>query len=82
MSTEREAATVGCSALLDEDELRILLTHKLEASYQKDVARDLRVSAGYLNDFMHCRRAPGAKLLAALGYERVTMYRRLPSNAR
>ena len=76
-----EGKNVPCSTLLDEHQVRELVDAMLITSYQKDVAADLGVSAAYLNDYLHFRREPGAKLLDGLGLQRVTLYRRLPSNA-
>lgn len=42
---------------------------------QKAAARELGVSAAYLNDVVRGRRAMSARLARALGLERVTIYR-------
>ena len=78
---ERSERTVGCIRLLGADELRAEVERLLYASYQKDVARDLGVSAAYLNDYLQGRREPGEKLLCGLGFERVVMYRKVTPNA-
>lgn len=41
---------------------------------QKEVARALDVSTGYVNDVIHERRIPGDKILEALGLQRVVTY--------
>lgn len=38
-------------------------------------AKDNGLSTAYVNDVLHGRREPGGKLLAALGLERVVLYR-------
>lgn len=72
---------VGCSALLDEREVRAVVDSMLTTRTQRQLADELDLSASYLNDYLHFRREPGAKLLEGLGLQRVTLYRRLPSNA-
>ena len=44
---------------------------------QREVAEELGVSTGYLNDYLHFRREPGPKLLEALGLYRVISYERI-----
>lgn len=39
-------------------------------------ANEHKVSAAYLSDVLNKRRDPGGSLLDALGYERVTLYRK------
>ncbi len=52
-------------------ELRALIaTHGSQLS----VARELGVSAAYLNDILQGRRAAGPKVLKKLGLKRVTRY--------
>lgn len=55
------------------EHLRQLLA---EAGTQKELAARLGVSAAYLGDVLLGRKEPGKKLLAALGVERVVIYRR------
>jgi len=47
-----------------------------EAGTQKELASRLGVSLAYLNDVMLGRKEPGKKLLAALGVERVVIYKK------
>lgn len=44
---------------------------------QKGAAKRLGVSAQHLNDVLKGRRALSAKILSAIGYERVIFYRRV-----
>lgn len=48
-----------------------------EAGTQKDLAQQLGVSTAYLNDVLLKRKEPGKKLLAAIGFERVVIYRKI-----
>jgi DNA-binding transcriptional regulator YdaS (Cro superfamily) len=45
-----------------------------KAGSQVGAAKSLGVSASYLNDVIHARRAPGPKLLKALKLRSVTRY--------
>ena len=47
-----------------------------EAGSQKQVAQFLKITPGYLNDILQGYRQPGPKVLAALGFERTTVYRK------
>lgn len=60
-----------------ENDIRAIVDSKLEARTQKELAEELGVSKGYLNDYLHFRREPGVKLLDGLGMQRVVMYRRV-----
>lgn len=44
---------------------------------QKEAAQTWGVSESYLSDVLSGRRYPGAKLCAAVGYERIDMYRKV-----
>lgn len=57
-------------ALLDE------LTARCEASSQTILARELGISVSYLGDVLHGRRGISDRMARALGYERLTVYRR------
>ena len=46
------------------------------AGSQKAAATELGIALGYLNDVLHGRRAPGPKLLEAMGYTRAWMFER------
>ena len=48
----------------------------LKSASQKAAAAALGISPQYLNDILRCRREPGKKVLAALGYERLVFYRK------
>lgn len=61
--------------LLDERRMRLriaALTRKYRS--QKVAAKKWGISEAYLCDILQGRRAPGAKILAAIGYQRVTSY--------
>ncbi len=60
--------------MLDADDVRRMVADKLTDKTQRDVADELGVSAGYLNDYLHFRREPGPKILQALGLRRVNGY--------
>lgn len=49
--------------MLTEDSVRAIVLDRLIDSTQKELAEHLGVSLTYLNDFLHCRRSPGEKLL-------------------
>lgn len=62
-------------ALSDSQLRKILFRLAQKGGGQKALAKNLGVSASYLNDVMRERRDPGYKLLDALGLERVVSYR-------
>ncbi len=45
---------------------------------QKEFATSIGFSASYLSDVLNKRRDPGIAFLRACGYEKVTLYRRIP----
>lgn len=51
-----------------------MLVARLANKTQKDLARELGVSIGYLNDVLHERREPGPKVLDALNLQRRVVY--------
>lgn len=56
-------------------EVRMLLLNKAQALKSREaLAAQLRVSPQYLGDVILGRREPGKKILAAIGFERVTLY--------
>jgi predicted DNA-binding protein (UPF0251 family) len=63
-------------ALLTEAEFLAVL-RDLVAGYatQKDAAQAWGISPQYLSDVLNNGRAPGEKILQAIGWERVEMYR-------
>lgn len=66
--------------MLTEDDVRAAVESMLTTRTQKQLAEELGVSTGYLNDYLHFRREPGAKLLEGLGIRRVVMYEHLEPN--
>lgn len=52
------------------------LVKRTQSRSQAEVANELGVSAQYLHDVLKLRRAPGKKILAALGLEKLITYRR------
>ena len=50
------------------------LRERVGKSSQVEVARELGVSPQYLHDVLKDRRQPGKKILAAMGFERLTVY--------
>jgi len=67
---------------LNSEDVWYMVVQKLNDTTQRELADELGVSASYLNDYLHFRREPGAKLLEALGLQRVVTYERAPPNAR
>lgn len=62
---------------MNETELIGLLTRRIEkAGSQSAWAKANGISAPYVNDVLNFRRAPGAKILAALGLIRTVDYRK------
>lgn len=60
--------------MLTERDVRAVVDSMLTTRTQKELAEELGVSTGYLNDYLHFRREPCAKLLEGLGIRRVVMY--------
>ena len=58
------------------EDVRFLVTQKLNDKTQREVADEFGVSAQYLNDYLHFRRDPGPALLEALGLHKVVTYER------
>lgn len=62
--------------MITADEMRVVLKGKIAAEgSQTAFAKKHDVSLTYLNDMMHGRRPLSDALLAATGYEAVTLYR-------
>lgn len=59
------------------DILSIIRKAAKQAGSQSALAKQLGVSEPYLSDVLNERRDPGESILTPLGYERVTVYRRL-----
>ena len=62
--------------MLTESDVRAVVESMLTTRTQKELAYELGVSASYLNDYLHFRREPGAKLLEGLGIHKVVLYER------
>ena len=62
---------------MNSEDVWFLVTQRLTDKTQREVAEELGVSTGYLNDYLHFRREPGPKLLEALGLYRVISYERI-----
>ncbi len=70
------------AASLTEEQLRKWTRKELtEWNSQEEYAQANGMSAAYLSDFLSGKRGPGAKMLEALGFERVVMFRRRRSCA-
>ncbi len=64
--------------MLDHDQLISLLKKEIKAlGSQKAYALKYGVSQQYLSDVLNKRRSPGTKILNALGYEAVEMYKKI-----
>lgn len=70
--TESGAITFSAGQLL-----AILRARTRKLGSQADLARELGVSTGYLNDVLQGRAEAGDKILRPLGLERVVAYRRV-----
>lgn len=75
-----QSASALLGAMLTADDVRSMVTTMLTKSTQKELAENLGISLSYLNDYLHFRRAPGAKLLDELGIQRVVLYRYVAPN--
>ena len=65
--------------LTDQDlrgQLAIRILNETQGN-QQAFAKQHDISPAYVSDVLCGRRAPGAKILAALGYERVVGYRQI-----
>lgn len=60
-----------------EDHVREILKKRAAAASQTQLAIDLGVSLAFVNDAIHGRRNLSDKLANALGYEKVTVYRKV-----
>ncbi len=64
--------------MLDRDQLISVLKKEIKAvGSQKAYAFKHGVSQQYLSDVLNKRRIPGTKILNALGYESVEMYKKI-----
>lgn len=64
--------------LMSRDEIRKVLADVLyEYRVEADFARELGYQSGYVNKVKQGESAPSPKILERLGYEKVTMYRRV-----
>lgn len=62
--------------MITQPELIALLREQAQHGQNK-WAETHKVAASYLSDVLNGRRDPGKKVLAALGYERVVLYRKV-----
>ncbi len=70
--------SVAEDRLLDRQEFRHELHFQVSRfANQKEAAQTWEVSESYLSDVLSGWRAPGEKICKAIGYERVTMFRRV-----
>ena len=60
--------------MITSDDVRAVIDSMLTTRTQKELAEELGVSTSYLNDYLHFRREPGAKLLKGLGLRRIVMF--------
>jgi hypothetical protein len=75
---ERDAAMVAVSDLMDRRDFVVELHFQVSRfATQKEAAQEWGVSESYLSDVLSGWRAPGEKICKAVGYERVTMYRKV-----
>lgn len=65
------------SRLFEDDFVLAVLRYRLQSSSQVELARELGISASYLNDVLRGRREPGEKILKALKLRRVVSYERV-----
>jgi hypothetical protein len=70
--------TVLSDFLLNQREFIAELRSRVnQFASQKEAAKAWGVSESYLSDVLSGWRAPGEKICNAVGYERVTMYRKV-----
>ncbi len=64
--------------LIDADELRRLVREEAK-SYKSlaDFARSIEVYPSFMGNFLSGEKGPGFKVLARMGYEEVTLYRKI-----
>lgn len=64
--------------MITHDELVALIRAAVkEAGSQRALARQWSVAPAYVTDLLRGLRDPGPKILEAMGYERVVLYRKL-----
>ncbi len=61
--------------MITQAELIALLREQAPQGKQEAWGAAHKVAASYLSDVLNGRRDPGKSILAALGYERVVLYR-------
>jgi hypothetical protein len=67
--------------MLTHDELIELIRAAAQAAgSQRALARQWNVSPAYITDLLRDLRDPGPKILEALGYERVVLYRKVSTS--
>jgi transcriptional regulator with XRE-family HTH domain len=62
--------------MITQAELVALLREQAQPS-QQAYAQRIGIHQSYLSDVLNGRRDPGKTILAALGYERVVLYRKI-----
>lgn len=75
--TETTTVTADVKWLTRAALLEVIATEIKVVGEQQIAARAWGISPQYLCDVLNGRREPGAKLLKALGYRRVTIYEAL-----
>lgn len=69
--------------VLDLDDLLVALAAAIAAAgSQAAWCAENNISTAYVSDALNRRRAPGKKILTALGYEAVTYYRTIEPSRR
>ncbi len=67
--------------MITQTELIALMRGQMrEHPSQQSYAANIGIHQSYLSDLLNGRRDPGKKVLAALGYERVVLYRKKGEN--
>lgn len=69
--------------MITRDELTELIRAAArKAGSQRALARGWKVTPAYITDLLKGLRDPGPRILAAMGYERVVLYRKVNQPAR
>ncbi len=69
----------NCGVLGKDEVLEMISSLVLEKGSQAEAAKHLGISGAYLGDILKNNREPGAKVLDALGLERITVFKRTVS---
>jgi transcriptional regulator with XRE-family HTH domain len=62
---------------MEQAQLVRLLMRRVDGSTQRQVAEDMGVSQAYLSDVLLRKRAPGPKILHALGLQQRIVYSKI-----